>query len=82
MLYFLTNYFRPSIKLIERERLIDLIVQLRKRMYSALREIAYVANYLKITEEGLEAKKIRDIMLRDGATADAKLQQIEELIFQ
>lgn len=51
-------------------------------MYSALREIAYVANYLKITEEGLEAKKIRDIMLRDGATADAKLQQIEELIFQ
>ena len=45
-------------------------------MYSTLREIAYIANYLKITEGGIEPKKIKDIMLRDGGTGDAKLSEI------
>ena len=74
LIYLLSNYFSSSsVTLLERNHLIEIIIEMRKKMYSTLREIAYIANYLKITEGGIEPKKIKDIMLRDGGTGDAKL---------
>ena len=77
LIYLLSNYFTSSsTPFLDRIHLLQIITEMRKKMYSTLREIAYIANYLKITEGGIEPKKIKDIMLRDGGTGDAKLSEI------
>lgn len=50
----------------DRAQLVQIIITLRKQIFSTLREIAYVANCLKIVESGIEARKIKDITMKDG----------------
>lgn len=65
--YLLKRYLSND-GILERAKLVAIIVTLRKSIFSTLREIAYVANCLKIMETGLEPRKIKDIVMKDGGT--------------
>lgn len=64
--YLLHKELKRGSEIIERAELLEIIIALRKSIFSTLREIAYAANCLKIEESGIEARKIKDIMMRDG----------------
>jgi len=37
-------------------------------MFSTLREIAFVSNCMRIMDSGIEPKKIKEIVMKDGGT--------------
>jgi hypothetical protein len=66
--YFINRFFSPTKTILTRSTLIEVIVTLRKNIFSTLREIAYAANCIKILESGIEPRKIKDIFMDDGCT--------------
>jgi hypothetical protein len=50
------------------ERLVikNALIKLRKRVYSTLREISFIANSIRALEGELEVRKISEIFMRDG----------------
>ena len=85
--YLYNSYFKPQNAFIPRHELIIIIIDLRKNMFSTLREIAYAANYVRITETALEPRKIKDVLMRDGGTsfinlacAELKLNAIQDMV--
>jgi hypothetical protein len=64
--FFVNKFLFNNNHIIDRTQLIQIIITLKKSIFSTLREIAYAANCLKIIESGIEARKIRDIIMDDG----------------
>lgn len=62
----LRKYLSEDKNIMDRAQLVQIIITLRKQIFSTLREIAYVANCIKIVESGIEARKIKDITMKDG----------------
>lgn len=60
------SYFKKDEPLLPRDLLVAIIIDLRKKIFSALREIAYVANIVQVTQADIEPRKIKDILMRDG----------------
>jgi hypothetical protein len=46
-----------------------ILVQLRKRVYSTLREISFIVNNIRTLERDLDARKISEVFMRDGGTS-------------
>ena len=53
-------------ELIDRLLIKSALVTLRKRVFSSLREMAFIINQIRTLEGDLEPKKISDIFMRDG----------------
>lgn len=64
-----------------------ILIQLRKRVYSTLREISFIVNNIRTLEGDLEVRKISEVFMRDGGTpppnagsGERKLEAIEALV--
>ncbi len=54
--------------LIDRLTIKKIIIMLRKKVYSTLREISFIVNNIRTLEGDLEARKISEIFMRDGGS--------------
>jgi hypothetical protein len=45
-----------------------ILIRLRKRVYSTLREISFIVNNIRTLEGDLEVRKISEVFMRDGGT--------------
>jgi hypothetical protein len=68
LVFFLGKYFSHRYKVIEKVKLIQLIITLRKSLYSTLREIAYASTCLQLAEMGIESPKVKNIIFDDGGS--------------
>jgi hypothetical protein len=53
-------------ELIDRLTIKDIVITLRKRIYSTLREISFIVNNIRTLEGDLEVRKISEVFMRDG----------------